>query len=1583
MVATGHAASLYWDGTSTGPDADGGAGTWSTAASPANWDTAATAGADVAWTAGSDAVFNGPGGGVTVSGTVSATSLTFGSSSYVLSDGQLTLTGTPVIHTGSNNAAVYTYIASSVPILKTGTGTLTLGSNGFSHTFTVAEGTVKAYSSNVFGSTGQGTTISSGATFDVNGYFSGERFTISGSGVGNAGAILNTNPATSISSFIGVQYVTLAGPARVGGTGNWEATNGGSITMAGHTLTKVGTNDVEVGSTIFTPGNIDIEEGSLTFKEAASVNGSAANAITVRSGATLGMRRALSGPYLWTAIFEAGSKFRSAGTNNWSNTWFGPVTLNGATTFESLASVTLNVTGVISGPGSMTKTGEGGCKLTAANTYAGGTTVSEGKLILDPDFTSGVGVLRGAVTVGVGGFLTLAKENALGTTAGMRVNPLNVSGYVESTGTGSNSLGIVNLTGGRLRSNGNVNSANAASYYTLEHDGVVNGQPAAWPSTISGRLHLGAGNTGNTSVFQIADGGAVEDLRIESAITASSAANGLTKRGAGALALHGPALYAGSTVVEEGTLLLEGIGTLPDSPVIVNAGARAGTTTAGRSFASITAQASSSLILPALDEGGTVVKGTLDLAGGTISICPVIGDVVAPGTYDLLVADQITGSGTPVVNFSSVLGTTGVTGSVVVTGNKLQLIVTGTGKDLVWNNATAGGAASGTWDSSLANFSNGTGNDVFRAYDSVTFDDSVAPGAQRVVLPGGILAPARLTVNNSNGDYWFPVTLTGRIAGVGALVKTGSGRLSMDWSYAMTGPITAAGGTLSFNGSVATSKLTLAAGSLETTSPTLAITTGPMDLQAGSASAVLQGGAPWTKSTAGTVTLTADNKLTGAGTIAAGQLVVGNSTTPSLIGSLGTAPVSIASGASVVIHRGNSTTKSSIPNAFSGSGSLTLAGNHVAGTGFSDFRLTGDLSALTGSLNITNARVATGEGKGMSSGPITLSGQAGIIIDSVTLPNPLTLATTNYWGSQGTFGNLFLRNASLTGSITLPGSVTTVVTSEYPGPSQSTISGSIGQSGGAAALKLAAAASTKAGYTLSGASTYTGATTVEKDATLNLTGSLGATAVTVKGYGTLTGNGTIGTGGSLTLSPFYSRLRASSSGDCLTVNGNVSIGANSEIELELTGGLAPDGPIPVLHYTGTITGEAYQMNVVNYSSYRQAGVAFASGFITLDIGAKALVWKGADGSIWENGGSTMRWGTTNAGDATDFFYRGDSVEFNDSGAGGLVSGGVSAMQPSSIVVDNSAKNYTLGVAIEGSGLLVKSGTGKLTMPASNSYTGGTTVHAGRLEVSGLKSLGSGPVSIGAAAILSGDATISGAVSIAGTLDPGVSPVGSPVLFTTGPAVVTGNYRCSLYSSSSDHFFVVGDLNLTGSALTLVPDSPVLNSMPQTWTIASYTGTLSGAFASVSGLPAGYGVKYDTAGKQIVVTRMNYTDWLASHSGLSDTTDGGDPDGDGLPNPVEYVVGGDPAVGDASAVPTQTIEGDKLVFRYKRNDGSISTTEQTVQWSTDMVNWTDIPIPQTSLLPVAITPNGDQPDDVKVSITRVAGSMYVRLKVMQR
>jgi hypothetical protein len=120
--------------------------------------------------------------------------------------------------------------------------------------------------------------------------------------------------------------------------------------------------------------------------------------------------------------------------------------------------------------------------------------------------------------------------------------------------------------------------------------------------------------------------------------------------------------------------------------------------------------------------------------------------------------------------------------------------------------------------------------------------------------------------------------------------------------------------------------------------------------------------------------------------------------------------------------------------------------------------------------------------------------------------------------------------------------------------------------------------------------------------------------------------------------------------------------------------------------------------------------------------------------------------------------------------------------------------------------------------------------------------------------------------------------------------------------------------------------------------------------------------------------------LTGYPGLSDTTAGGDPDKDGFANLLEYILGGNPGVSSASIKPTQQLVGSNVEFSFKRSDDSEADTVQTVQWSTNLVTWTDIPVNPAPAGNVAITENGTAPDDVKVTIPRGTNTkMFVRLK----
>ncbi len=75
------------------------------------------------------------------------------------------------------------------------------------------------------------------------------------------------------------------------------------------------------------------------------------------------------------------------------------------------------------------------------------------------------------------------------------------------------------------------------------------------------------------------------------------------------------------------------------------------------------------------------------------------------------------------------------------------------------------------------------------------------------------------------------------------------------------------------------------------------------------------------------------------------------------------------------------------------------------------------------------------------------------------------------------------------------------------------------------------------------------------------------------------------------------------------------------------------------------------------------------------------------------------------------------------------------------------------------GALVKQGTGTLILSASNTYSGGTTLNSGVLQVNGSLAPGSG-ITIGTAGSLIGTGTINCPVTVSGTFSPGLSGTGT-------------------------------------------------------------------------------------------------------------------------------------------------------------------------------------------------------------------------------
>ena len=276
-----------------------------------------------------------------------------------------------------------------------------------------------------------------------------------------------------------------------------------------------------------------------------------------------------------------------------------------------------------------------------------------------------------------------------------------------------------------------------------------------------------------------------------------------------------------------------------------------------------------------------------------------------------------------------------------------------------------------------------------------TGDTTISAGTLEIrngPLRGNVINNAALIVSNFSGSSTFSTT----ISGTGSLTKIGGGSVVLSGANTYTGGTTLSAGTLSLSGGAAladTGAVTVNGGTLNIlaheTIGSLAGTGGIVHLNTGGLtvdddnsthySGVILGANALTKQGTGTLTLSGANSYTGATTISAGTLQIGNGGTTGTLGS------------------GNVTNNSAL--IFNRSDALTYAGD-ISGTG--------TLTKLgTGNLNLTGANTYTGTTT-IDAGTLRVNGS---ITSATTVNNGGTL------GGSGTVGNVTV-NA---GGILAPG----------------------------------------------------------------------------------------------------------------------------------------------------------------------------------------------------------------------------------------------------------------------------------------------------------------------------------------------------------------------------------------------------------------------------------------------------------------------------------------------------------------------------------------------------------------------------------
>lgn len=1642
-----------------------------------NWDAGAV------WTNDNTATFGGTGEAIALSTGITSGGLTFNSTDYSVTGNSLGLIGaTPAISvtTAGHTATITSGLTGTTGLTKSGAGVLVLsGTNtGYSGGTTLSGGTLSIGGSANLG-TGAVTFSGGNLTVTNNNQTLAQALTLT------SAALLTTPSASSTTTFSG----------KISGAGALSVTGSGALVFSNTT------NDYSGGLTLNNAVRLQIlANGAALGTGTVTVNGTS----TPTSGT--GSQMYASGAVTLTNNFN----ISGSGGNSADAVQRGALRLDSGATVSGNIALTANaaigsftgggtVSGIISGTGfALTKVEANTLTLSNNNTFTGGTTVHAGTLTLGGAAGTGTGRIRGTVTVNSGTTLNLTASNALGYFASSKVDTVNLSGTLNNTAVGDNGWGVTyNLTGGTLQSNGGTSNAAATQLFSFGGNPsgtgtAVNTLASATTSTIAGRIHIRENNPGNAVAFDVADGAAVTDLLVSAAITEGAGGRGITKNGAGLMSLTGAASFTGATTVNGGTLHLSG--TLPSSAITVNDTASFISPAVGKTFAAITANNGSTLGLSAQTGATTTVTGALTLTtGGNVAIALQSIDAASQtlGTvYDLVTAGSISGTGTTTLSPNTPFGPTRVTGITSVSGNKLQLTVTGAGANLIWNNAAAGGVDTGTWDlNTTANFNNGGSDDVFKVADVVTFNDSLLSGSPKTVNLAGTLAPALVTVNNSAGDY--TLTSTGSLVGGGSLVKSGTSQLTLTANHTYAGTTTVNGGTLQVG--------TTAIGT------TGSLGTGAVSIASGATVNIRRSdNTTFANSFSGSGNLTFNGTNNGSGENGTSSYVVtGNNS-----GFSGTiTPVASRFTMDAATDVGSATLVSGTNGQFFITAGTYTNNFTIAGDGWGEaagqlgaIRLSG--STLSGTITLAaNSRISTHGGTGVISGPIVGSGFGltfGTLDPSSAQTTTLTLSGASTYTGATTIGH----NATSVANITLSGSLgATAVT--VVGNSRLNGKGTIG-AGGSLTFDTG---TTTFGYdgATAGAMNVGGNLALNGTTAVNLTPGpavIPGTPLTILTYtGSVTGtsanltlanaasfrqaNFTVG-GGAVTLdfgakaltwtgagglnwninttANFNDTTPAASTfytGDTVTFND--SAGAANGV-VTLVGTLMPSSLVinntATVPYTFTGAGNiggatslvkqgVGTLTITAPMSYT-GGTQVDAGSIIVDSnnvqnrlpngsslvinnsgtfevrGVNALPSASNAISATVNAGATLRFvsgasAATSAsiqshchmnnltlnGGTVDLTYSGTGVVYSTESfqvIGNVTVGGLAAstIQSSAAVAvqgmalvgnrtfavadvtASAATDLTITAELENSdsnnGAVTKTGAGTLSLNAANSYTAGTTVSAGTLLLGNGgtgSATGTGAVNVASGATLAGDGTVSGAVTAAGTLSPG-SSIGT---LTLGSTTLTGSYACEIDGTSRDLLTINGDVNLTGATLAVSPIGAGLNQASNV--IGTWTGTRTGAFAGVTGAP-GYAVTYDDTNKQILLVASNgYSSWVSNYPGLADTTPGGDSDMDGIPNLLEYTLGGSPLVSNTGILPTQLLTATTLEFSFKRSDSSETDTVQVVQWGNDLVGWTDISVNPTPAGNVTITENGAADDDVKVVIQRNANTkLFARLKVIK-
>ena len=365
---------------------------------------------------------------------------------------------------------------------------------------------------------------------------------------------------------------------------------------------------------------------------------------------------------------------------------------------------------------------------------------------------------------------------------------------------------------------------------------------------------------------------------------------------------------------------------------------------------------------------------------------------------------------------------------------------------------------------------------------------------------------------------------------------------------------------------------------------------------------------------------------------------------------------------------------------------------------------------------------------------------------------------------------------------------------------------------------------------------------------------------------------------------------------------------------------------------------------------------------TIDTG-NTLVVNGLVGAV-RNSGGVNKYGLGNLIMTFNNTYVGDTnIDGGTVTVGGTGRLGSGTYAGNITVANGCTFNYasssaqSLNGVISGSGCLIDSGPGNLTLGGQNTLTGGVTINSGTLAVNG--SLGGCPVTVGSNGVLSGTGTAGGTITVNGGV---IAPGNGVGTLSAATVVLNGTYRCEINDTAADKLVVTGTLDLTGATLNA---SVLAGGFTQAhYVIASYA-SLTGTFASV---PGGFLVRYNqgTGGTELWLEEpAGYAAWAAAHAGGQAANL--DYDHDGVSNGVEFFMGNT----GSGFTATPAVVAGRVSWPKSATYTGTYGTDYVVQTSPDLNVWTDV---------AASDPNLSDGNPLRYALPTANAKRFVRLKV---